>query len=248
MQNMNCPLKSGRRKLCYFYIMKILLVSATLFEVRPFINKLAPTGEGADNLLKFKLKDNAIDLLIPGVGMLVTAYHLGKQFALEQYEAAINPGIAGSFRPEIPIGTVVEVTEDCVTELGAEEGDRMVSFFELGLMDPEAFPYHGGRLINNKPIRVPSLERIPKVIGSTVNTIHGSTEGITRVRGRSSAEVETMEGAAFLYSCLAAGVPNAQIRAISNFVDERDKAKWDVPFALKRLNKVLEDVVSELLK
>jgi futalosine hydrolase len=228
--------------------MKILIVSATLFEVRPFFNTLAPAGTKSDNLAMYQLKGHSIDLLLPGIGMLVTAYHLGRQLALAKYDAVLNAGIAGSFFQGHPIGEVVEVTEDCVTELGAEEGTGLVSFFELGLMDPDASPYKEGRLINDRPIHVPSLDRLPKVTGSTVNTIHGSPGGIRRARNRSSAEIETMEGAAFLYSCLAADVPSAQIRSISNFVDERDKAKWDVQLALKKLNKVLEQVVREMVE
>jgi futalosine hydrolase len=226
--------------------MNLLLVSATLFEVRPFINRLSPAGTGTDPLFRFRMNHHTVDLLIPGVGMLMTAYHLGRQLASSNYDFAVNAGIAGSFRPEIPIGSVVEVTEDCVTELGAEEEGGIVSFFELGLMDPDAHPYRRGKLVNDLPIRVPALEKLRMVTGSTVNTIHGSADGVKRVRNQSAADVETMEGAAFLFACLSAGIPSTQIRSISNFVDERDKAKWDVKLALKNLNDVLKEVVSEI--
>ena len=226
--------------------MKLLLVAATHFEVRPFLHHLSPDGPEGEHFTKYRLKDASIDLLVPGVGMLVTAYHMGRHLASGSYDLAINAGIAGSFRPGIPVGSVVEVTEDCVTELGAEEEDKMVSVFELGLADPDAHPYRGGRLINNLTVNVPSLEKLSKVIGSTVSTIHGSKEGIRRVRMNSRADIESMEGAAFLYSCLFAGIRNTQIRSISNFVEERDKAKWDVKTALKNLNRVLDEVVREV--
>jgi len=228
--------------------MHILLVSATLFEVRPFVSRLSPSGSEGDQLFRFKINTHTLDLLLPGVGMLVTAYHMGRQLAVEKYDAAINAGIAGSFGPGIPIGEVVEVVEDCVSELGAEEENGRVSFFELGIMDPDAHPYKQGRLVNDRLIRLRALDSIRKVTGSTVNTIHGSVEGVKRVRTGSTADIETMEGAAFLYSCLAAGIPNLQIRSISNFVEERNKARWDVKLALKNLNKVLGEVVMEMAK
>ena len=81
---------------------------------------------------------------------------------------------------------------------------------------------------------------MPKVKGSTVNMIHGSKEGISRIRARTNADIESMEGAAFLYSCMLAGIPNAQIRAVSNRVEERDKTRWDVPGAVKNLNVILK--------
>jgi futalosine hydrolase len=227
--------------------MNILLVSATLFEVRPFAGRLSPAGPEEEHLSRYTLKGNTIDLLIPGVGMLVTAYHMGRRLSQVRYDAAINAGIAGSFRTDLPIGEVVEVTEDCVTELGAEGDSGMVSVFELGLMDPDAWPYRKGRLVNDLPVRVKALDKLRKVTGSTVNTIRGSAEGAQRAREYSSAAVETMEGAAFLYSCLSAKIPSLQIRAISNFVEERDKARWNVKLALQNLNSVLEEVVTDLI-
>jgi len=227
--------------------MKLLIVSATRFEVRPFVNRLVPTGAEDELFSRYRLGETVIDLLVPGVGMLVTAYHMGRCLAREKYDAAINAGIAGSFSPLIPVGTVVEVTEDCVTELGAEEEGRMVSLFELGLMDPDAAPYRNGRLVNDRPLDLQALAGLRKATGSTVNTLHGSAEGIKRIRRTTQADIESMEGAAFLYACLAAGIPNTQIRAISNFVEERDKAKWDVKLALKNLNSVLGSVVSDLM-
>jgi futalosine hydrolase len=227
--------------------MNILLVSATLFEVRPFADRLSTAGPEDERLLHYRLKGHTIDLLIPGVGMLVTAYHMGRRFSQAKYDAAINAGIAGSFRPDLPIGEVVEVTEDCVTELGAEGDNGMVSVFELGLMDPDAWPYRQGRLVNELPLRGKALDKLRKVTGSTVNTIRGSAEGAQRAREYSSAGVETMEGAAFLYSCLSAKIPSIQIRSVSNFVEERDKARWNVKLALQNLNRVLEEVVMELI-
>jgi futalosine hydrolase len=228
--------------------MKLLLVSATYFEVRPFLGYLSSEGPEGEHFTRYKLNQVTIDLLVPGIGMLVTAYHMGRQLATGSYDLAINAGIAGSFSSGIPIGSVVEVTEDCVTELGAEEEGHLTSVFELGLMDPDAFPYRKGLLVNDLLIHVSALEKLPKVAGSTVNTIHESKEGIRRMKMNPRADVETMEGAAFLYACLSAGIPSAQIRAISNFVEERDKTRWDIKLAVKNLNRVLEEVVKEVVK
>ena len=47
-----------------------------------------------------------------------------------------------------------------------------------------------------------------------------------------------MEGAAFLASCGHAK-HYTQIRAISNYVEKRDKSKWNMPLAIKNLNDFL---------
>ena len=54
-----------------------------------------------------------------------------------------------------------------------------------------------------------------------------------------------MEGAAFFYACLLGGVRFHQIRSISNFVEERDRSKWDIPLALANLNKTLFEILKE---
>jgi len=54
-----------------------------------------------------------------------------------------------------------------------------------------------------------------------------------------------MEGAAFFYACLLSGVPFHEVRSISNFVEERDKSKWDIPLALANLNNVLFEILKE---
>jgi len=47
--------------------------------------------------------------------------------------------------------------------------------------------------------------------------------------------LETMEGAAFYYVTLNDRIPAFQLRAISNYVEERDVSKWEIPWALNNL-------------
>ena len=56
---------------------------------------------------------------------------------------------------------------------------------------------------------------------------------------RTGADVESMEGAAFFEACLAAGIPFAEIRSISNRVGEADRSRWDIPLALAKLQEAL---------
>jgi futalosine hydrolase len=226
--------------------MKILLTAATLFEIRPFINRLREMEKENGTIRRFQFRDHEIDVLIPGIGMMNTAFQLGKAFSAKKYDLALNAGIAGAYDLSIPVGTVVDVMEDCVSELGAEDQDQFLSVFDLGLTDPDKFPYQGGRLVNTLPVRGNSvLERLQKVKGNTVNTIHADKISIERILMRVNARIESMEGAAFLYSCLLEQIPNAQVRAVSNYVEERDKSKWDIELALKNLNQTLFLIMKE---
>jgi|WetSurMetagenome_2_1015567.scaffolds.fasta_scaffold223398_2 futalosine hydrolase len=226
--------------------MKILIVAATEFEIRPLLSKMNQVKGHSDMLTSYTFLGHEIDVLIPGIGMMVTAFHMGRQLLSIRYDIALNAGIAGTYGKGTKVGDVVEVIEETMSELGAEEGDKVVSVFELGLMDPDAFPFKNGLLLNEKPLKLPSLRQMKRVRGNTVSLIRGSKEGILEVRKFADADVESMEGAAFFYSCLSSGIPFAQVRSVSNNVEERDKSAWNIPQALKRLNNALQTVIEEL--
>jgi futalosine hydrolase len=229
--------------------MNILLVAATIFEIRPLLMQLHLVDQYDDYLTTYHYKDRVVDVLIPGVGMVQTAYFLGRQLALKQYDLAVNAGIAGTFNKSIPLGSVVNVVEDCVPELGAEDGANFISVFELGLTDPDAAPYKGGRLIN-APLDAmvfdcrKVINKLPEVKALTSNTVHGNTDNIARIQRISGADLESMEGAAFFYGCFSRNVPCLQIRSVSNLVEERDKSRWNLDLALKNLNKVLWEIIT----
>ena len=229
--------------------MRILLVAATTFEIRPFLEKIPLVGIVSEQLSRYQFKDVIVDVLITGVGMVPTAWFLGKQLATEHYDLALNAGIAGTFSKSLAIGSVVTVVEDCIPELGAEDGDHLLSVFDLGLADPDSHPYQGGRLINDSideaaMVNLASIGKLPKAKGITSNTVRGNPDSISRIRQLSAADLESMEGAAFLYCCLSERIPCLQLRAISNLVEERDKSRWNLNLALKNLNKVLWELAT----
>ncbi len=81
--------------------------------------------------------------------------------------------------------------------------------------------------------------------GATVNTTHGNTHSIANFLLYSKAEVESMEGAAFLFACNQTKVSCVQIRAISNYVEKRDRSKWNIPLAIANLNTVLVNFINQ---
>ncbi|HVG69567.1 MAG TPA: hypothetical protein VM819_01615, partial [Vicinamibacterales bacterium] len=59
---------------------------------------------------------------------------------------------------------------------------------------------------------------------------------IAAIRARYDPDVESMEGAAFMYASLIAGVPFAQVRAVSNAVERRNRGAWKMDQAIKALS------------
>ena len=57
-----------------------------------------------------------------------------------------------------------------------------------------------------------------------------------------------MEGATLHYTCRQAGIPFLQIRAVSNYIGERNKANWKIKEALDNLNQTLLKYIDRLYK
>ena len=98
--------------------------------------------------------------------------------------------------------------------------------------------------MNQAPPDTAALGRLPRVRGITVNTVHGHEPSIAAVKARWDPQVESMEGAAFMYVCLMYQVPFAQIRAVSNAVERRNRQAWQVGEALEALAVATLDVVN----
>tara|TARA_B110000971_G_C20038994_1_gene516367 strand:+ start:2947 stop:3612 length:666 start_codon:yes stop_codon:yes gene_type:complete len=213
--------------------MKLLLVSATYSEIRILLENAKKITSFNDQLSTYSIFDKEFDLLCTGIGMVATSFHMGKTLAAHSYDAIVNVGIAGSFNKKTPLGTVVEVVQDQFPEMGADDGDNFLSLLELGFSESDNFPFQSGVLLNYQEFWNLSY---PKVKSITVNTVHGSKERIAKTQTRFRAQTESMEGAAFFYACQSYEIPCLQIRAISNYVEPRNRAAWNVPLAIKNLN------------
>ena len=213
--------------------MKTLVVSATYQELKPLLGKAEKINQIDDKLNTYRLGSKEFDLLCTGVGMVATSFHLGRVLASHKYGRVINAGIAGSFDKDIPLGSVVEIVEDQFSEMGAEDGANFLSMLDLELIEADEFPYQSGVLSNEQEVWNLTY---PKVKSITVNKVHGSEERIAKTLERFKPQIESMEGAAFFYACKIAKIPCLQIRAISNYVERRNKASWDISLAIQRLN------------
>jgi futalosine hydrolase len=204
--------------------MLILIVAATSFEVEPLTKSLG----------------NRLEILITGAGMVPTAFALGRQFNMHKYDLVINLGIAGSFDREITPGYVVEITEDTFAETGAEDDQEFIPITTLGFGENTFKPTTTLENVCN------SLY-LTKAKAITVNTVHGNEESIKKVQGRLNPQIETMEGAAFFYACRQFNVPCIQIRAVSNYVEKRNRDNWDIQLAIKNLNNFAIELVSRII-
>ena len=223
--------------------MKILIVSATWLEVKMLADELEFIDESTHLLKKYRLNGTQIDILITGIGTTFTAFHLTNALRDKKYNFVINVGIAGSLTGELNIGDVVSVVSDEFADLGIEKENEFLTLFETGFMDENEFPFEHGIL---KATESNGFFELKKVRGITTNISHGRTSSIADIKSKFTAQIESMEGAVVLYVCNWFGVPCFQIRSISNFVEPRDSAKWNIPLALEKLNDAVLDVLKKL--
>lgn len=217
--------------------MYILLVAATRLEIQPTIDFLREHN--------YVYNGHEIDVLITGIGSISTTYLLSYNIHNDRPDYLIQAGVAGSFSEDYPPGSLVLVNTEVMADLGVEENQQFRDVFDMQLLDDSTGPY-SGRLLLNPYCDQWMHQDLPFVQGITVNEITTSQARIDQYRKKYLAESESMEGAAFHYTALMEKIPFIQLRAISNYVGERDKSQWKLKEAIGRLNENLQMMIRNL--
>lgn len=225
--------------------LRLLIISATSLEIKPLLEELGEGKEMQYHVTRYVYDRFQVDVLITGVGMVPTAVYTSMVLGLYEYDAVINAGICGCFNRDIPIGEVLNIATDCLPEAGAEEGEHFLSLIDLNLLEQDEFPFSGGKLVNDSVFNSGLIESLRSANGVTVNTVHGNAKNIEAFLLRSHADIESMEGAAFMFSCKVHKIRYLQLRCVSNYVEDRNVARWDIPLAVKNLNGFLLDLLNE---
>lgn len=201
--------------------MQILLTAATETEI--------------EGLKSLSTGNHVVDFMTSGIGMVETTFQLTKKLSEQSYDLLINCGLAGSFSKEIAIGEVVEVQEEIISELGAESGEEFLTIEEIGLQAE-------WKLKTKNEFPLP----FKKVKSISVNTVHGNPASIEKIQKRLQPQIENMEGAAVFFVCKKMNIPFMEIRAISNYVELRNKNAWNIPLALSELKKAMQHVIDTI--
>lgn len=215
---------------------KILIVAATKSEVEPILSyySINAHGEGlfmADN-------GDDVSVLITGVGMVNTAYYMGR-YSHNAFDYVINLGIVGAFNRNIKLGEVVNVVEDTLSEMGAEDGEDFIKYTDLNLGGTNSYT-------NESNLNNTHLSRLRNVKSITVNKVHGNAKSIEKIKQEFNPDIESMEGAAFMRAASRLSTDFIQLRSISNYVEKRDKSKWEIPLAIKNLNAFALEFIQSL--
>jgi futalosine hydrolase len=205
--------------------MHFLICAATNHEIEPTLQFLKKQPAGKNHLIR---------ILITGVGSIATTYQLLKSVQEKKPDYIIQVGIAGAFAKESEPGKVFLVFEEILGDLGVEEQGKWNDVFDLKLAE-SVYPFTEKKLIN------PYCEDwkkygLPFVRSLSVNEINTNEQRIRLLQEKYLPVIESMEGAAFHYVCLQEKIPFMQMRAVSNFIGERDKTGWKMEDAIANLN------------
>lgn len=214
--------------------MHLLITAATEFELAG-IQQRWPAGAYQSAL--------SVNYLVTGVGPVIAAVGTQSYLCSTRKPALlVNVGLAGAFDRTLQLGEVVHVVSDTFGDVGAQTADGgFISAFDLGLVDPNGAPFSGGTLQSTS-----AYAFAKQVTGVTNSTVHGEAGSIARFGERSEAQVESMEGAAVAYVALRQNIPHIQLRAISNYVEPRDREAWRIELALDNLTEALDAMMLAL--
>jgi futalosine hydrolase len=196
--------------------MNIAIVAATEFELNGIAKKCNST------------KHN-IETCVHGVGLMASTYHLTK-LVKHKPNLIIQLGIAGSYTKSLQLGEVVFVKQEILGDTGAEGHNELLDLFDLELQEEDVFPFKSKMLEN--PMQYPFFNRLKKVRALTVALAAGTVQTIEWRQDKFKAQIESMEGAALHYICLQENINFVQCRGISNYVEPRNKANWQIPQAI----------------
>ncbi len=205
--------------------MRVIITAATNLELDGCAKKASQVFK------KSKLK---ISFHATGIGMLASGVKLTQLAATHKPELIIQMGIAGSYSKKEPLGKVMIIASESIADLGVRENDTFKDLFETGLQKENEVPFKKRKLINQGVKKV-NLLKTNTAAAVTINEITTSVKRIKEIIAAQNPVLESMEGAALHYVGGLTKTPFIQIRAISNYVGERNKAKWKIKESIEQL-------------
>ncbi len=220
--------------------MRVIITAATTGEWMPTFLDIDPVYMGESTRMKLLFHQG-------GVGMLSSAVSLTKLIFEEKPDLIIQAGIAGTFDNSMNLGKVLVVNEEMLGDMGVEEENKWKDIFDMKLEKSSYHPFEK-RVLPNPFLEKYNLLKLPEVSSVTVNEITTRPERIQQIIKKYDPVIESMEGAALHYVGRSMSTPFIQMRAVSNYIGERDKSKWKMKEALANLNQALLKYVERLYK
>jgi futalosine hydrolase len=191
----------------------------------------------------------AANLVVTGIGAVNTAHALTQYLAMKPRPSlVIQTGVAGAYVPaKVSVGSVLLADTEIYGDLGVLTPDGWRPMEEIGIPLVAARASQDARF-NYFPLDRALVERASKAAGPLVART-GKFLTLSQVTGvralgdtlheRFGALCESMEGAAAAHVCALHDVPFLEVRGVSNLVENRDRAKWQIVEAAAAAQRVV---------
>ena len=220
--------------------MRVIITAATVAEWMPSFLEMNHLYTGESQRLKVQFHQS-------GVGMLASAVAITRMVIEDKPDLIIQAGIAGCFDASAAFGKVVVIKDESLADMGVEEDGKWKDIFDLKLEKSSYHPFERRKLPNPWLAKF-NLLKLPEVSAITINEISTNKERILQLVKKYDPYTESMEGAALHYVCREANIPFIQMRAVSNYIGERNKAYWKIKEAIDNLNRDLLKYVDKLYR
>ena len=168
-----------------------------------------------------KVAGRSITILRTGIGPVNAAFSLTRLLDHWRPDAVLICGVGGAY-PDAGLepDDVVCASTEIYGDLGAQSPRGFLDMQALGFPVIDDNP----ALFNQLPLDLfPLARRAPF---ATCTTCTGTNISAQRIRQRTGAAVESMEGAAFVHVARLMKVPIGEVRGISNIVGARRRQDW----------------------
>ena len=228
----------------------LLLVSATELEsgaIQSALGNAKTTQHAGKTVIVGNLCGWRCTLLHTGIGSVNAAHALTCQLEGQLPDLVIQFGIGGAYVPTaLPIRAVVLATEEIYGDVGVLTPEGWKPADEIGIPlvngDPPIF--------NRFPLDSRLVSTAAEICGArcgpfvTVSQCSGVQTVGDALHARFNALCESMEGAAAAHICTLYDVPFLEVRGISNLVEDRQPARWDIPGAADAAQSALIQIIS----
>jgi futalosine hydrolase len=187
-------------------------------------------------------------LLHTGIGAVNAAHALTCQLEEQLPDLVIQFGIGGAYVPTgLPIRSVVLATEEIYGDVGVVTPEGWKPADEIGIPLVHGDPPH----FNRFPLDSQLVSTAAEICGVrcgpfiTVSQCSGVQAIGDALHARFNALCESMEGAAAAHICTLYDIPFLEVRGISNLVEDRQPARWDIPGAADAAQSALIKIISD---
>lgn len=229
----------------------LLLISATELEsgtIQSELGDAKTTQHAGKAIIVGDLCGWRCTLLHTGIGAVNAAHALTCQLEGQTPDLVLQFGIGGAYVPTgIPIRSVVLATEEVYGDVGVVTPEGWKPADEIGIPLVHGNPPH----FNRFPLDPQLVSTAAEICGArcgvfvTVSQCSGVQAVGDTLHARFDGLVENMEGAAAAHICRLYGIPFLEVRGISNLVEDRQPALWDIPSAAEAAQSALLKIISD---